>query len=649
MEKMKMQTTDIANENFLKLAALFPNAVTETIDENGEVVRAIDKDILMQEISTRVVEGNEERYQFTWPDKRQAMRLASTPIAATLRPCRDESVNFDTTQNLYIEGDNLDVLKLLRETYLGKVKMIYIDPPYNTGNDFVYDDDFAEDAGEFQFRDNQYDAQGNRLVQNTESNGRFHTDWLNMIYPRLKVAKDFLADDGIIFISIDEHEIVNIQKICDEVFGAGNNLGTIIWDKRNPKGEVAGVAQQHEYIVVYCKNFSEFNSANYFFRKKEHAQQMLSKAEALVKHYDLEKAGDLFKQWLKEHKNDFSGGELAYCFLDDQGQVYQPVSMAAPDKPETRSHRPLIHPVTNKPCPVPAKGWRYPDKSMDELLRKNLILFGKDENTQPRRKYLLLDNIQERVPSLLYFGGSDTTEGLLFDNPKPLYVISRLVESLGVKSEDIILDFFSGSATTANAVLKLNAEDGGKRKFIMVQLPEVCEEKSEAAKAGYKNICEIGKERIRRAGKKIKEEVGLTAANLDIGFRVLKLDSSNMEDVYYSPDKTRQDDLLSLISNIKPDRSPEDLLFQVMLELGVTLSSKIEECEISGKKVFKVADNFLIACFDENVTDEMVKAIAQEQPTYAVLRDSSFANDSVAANFEQIFATYSPDTVRRVL
>ena len=649
MEKMKMQTTDIANENFLKLAALFPNAVTETIDENGEVVRAIDKDILMQEISTRVVEGNEERYQFTWPDKRQAMRLASTPIAATLRPCRDESVNFDTTQNLYIEGDNLDVLKLLRETYLGKVKMIYIDPPYNTGNDFVYDDDFAEDAGEFQFRDNQYDAQGNRLVQNTESNGRFHTDWLNMIYPRLKVAKDFLADDGIIFISIDEHEIVNIQKICDEVFGAGNNLGTIIWDKRNPKGEVAGVAQQHEYIVVYCKNFSEFNSANYFFRKKEHAQQMLSKAEALVKHYDLEKAGDLFKQWLKEHKNDFSGGELAYCFLDDQGQVYQPVSMAAPDKPETRSHRPLIHPVTNKPCPVPAKGWRYPDKSMDELLRKNLILFGKDENTQPRRKYLLLDNIQERVPSLLYFGGSDTTEGLLFDNPKPLYVISRLVESLGIKSEDIILDFFSGSATTANAVLKLNAEDGGKRKFIMVQLPEVCEEKSEAAKAGYKNICEIGKERIRRAGKKIKEEVGLTAANLDIGFRVLKLDSSNMEDVYYSPDKTRQDDLLSLISNIKPDRSPEDLLFQVMLELGVTLSSKIEECEISGKKVFKVADNFLIACFDENVTDEMVKAIAQEQPTYAVLRDSSFANDSVAANFEQIFATYSPDTVRRVL
>lgn len=649
MKKMKMQTGDIANENFRKLAELFPNAVTETIDENGEVVRAIDKDILMQEISTRVVEGNEERYQFTWPDKRQAMRLASTPIAATLRPCREESVNFDTTKNLYIEGDNLDVLKLLRETYLGKVKMIYIDPPYNTGNDFVYDDDFAEDGDEFLFRDNQYDAQGNRLVQNTESNGRFHTDWLNMIYPRLKVAKDLLADNGIIFISIDEHEIVNIQKTCDEVFGSGNNLGTIVWDKRNPKGEVAGVAQQHEYIVVYCKNFSEFNSANYFFRKKEHAQQMLSKAEALVKHYDLEKAGDLFKQWLKEHKNDFSGGELAYCFLDEHGQVYRPVSMAAPDKPETRSHRPLIHPVTNKPCPVPAKGWRYPDKSMDELLRKNLILFGKDENTQPNRKYLLLDNIQERVPSLLYFGGSDTTEGLLFDNPKPLYVISRLVESLGVKSEDIILDFFSGSATTAHAVMKLNAEDGGNRKFIMVQLPEVCEEKSEAAKAGYKNICEIGKERIRRAGKKVKEEAGLAAADLDIGFRVLKLDSSNMEDVYYAPDKTSQDDLLSLISNIKPDRTPEDLLFQVMLEFGITLDSKIEETVISGKKVFKVAGNFLIACFDENVTDDVVKAIAQATPAYAVLRDSSFANDSVAANFEQIFATYSPDTVRRVL
>ena len=498
MEKMKFETVDGTVRNVDKIAEMFPQVVTEVLGEDGKLKRAVKWDVLKELLSGDYVEGG-ECYEFTWPGKRAAIAEAAKPIRKTLRPCKEESKNWDTTENLYIEGDNLEVLKLLQESYLGKVKMIYIDPPYNTGNDFVYKDNFTKDKDtsedELGLFDEETDnrTMSGELFHNTESNGRFHSDWCSMIYPRLQIAKDLLADDGIIFISIDEHEIVNIQKICDEVFGAGNNLGTIVWDKRNPKGEVAGVAQQHEYIVVYCKNFSEFNSANYFFRKKEHAQQMLSKAEALVKHYDLEKAGDLFKQWLKEHKNDFSGGELAYCFLDEHGQVYRPVSMAAPDKPEIRSHRPLIHPVTNKPCPVPAKGWRYPDKSMDELLRKNLILFGKDENTQPNRKYLLLDNIQERVPSLLYFGGSDTTEGLLFDNPKPLYIISRLVESLGVKSEDIILDFFSGSATAAHAVMKLNAEDSGNRKFIMVQLPEVCEAGSEAAKAGYKNICEIGK------------------------------------------------------------------------------------------------------------------------------------------------------------
>ena len=676
MEKMKMQTADIANENFLKLAALFPNAVTETIDESGEVVRAIDKDILMQEISTRVVEGNEERYQFTWPDKRQAMRLASTPIAATLRPCREESVNFDTTQNLYIEGDNLDVLKLLRETYLGKVKMIYIDPPYNTGNDFVYEDDFAEDGDEFLFRDNQYDAQGNRLVQNTESNGRFHTDWLNMIYPRLRLAKDLLADDGLIIINMDEHEIINLSKVCIELFGKDNDLGTIIWDKRNPKGDAKGVSYQHEYIILFAKNKASFLEKCKMMRPKKNAEIMLKKAAQLFKKvglsYSLENANADFQAWISTQK-DLSGGEAAYKYIDSKGNVYRTVSMAWPNNKKAPDDYfiPLIHPITGKPCPIPAKGWRNPSATMQKLMAAGEIVFGKDETKQPERKYLLEENMYENIPSLLYYGGSDTDMLLAmqvpFDTPKVVNIVKEHLLSF-TNAGDIVMDFFSGSATTAHAVMQLNAElkSSEKRSFIMVQIAEdldlnygnaPTDEKTVIEKAidfldsiGKSHyITEIGKERIRRAGKKIKEEAGLTAADLDIGFRVLKLDSSNMEDVYYAPDKTSQDDLLSLISNIKPDRTPEDLLFQVMLEFGITLDSKIEETVISGKKVFKVADNFLIACFDDNVTDDVVKAIAQATPSYAVLRDSSFVNDSVAANFEQIFATYSPDTVRRVL
>ena len=617
-----MQTGDIANENFLKLAALFPNAVTETIDENGDVVRAIDKDILMQEISTHVVDGNEERYQFTWPDKRQAMRLASTPIAATLRPCREESVNFDTTENLYIEGDNLDVLKLLRETYLGKVKMIYIDPPYNTGNDFVYDDDFAEDAGEFQFRDNQYDDQGNRLVQNTESNGRFHTDWLNMIYPRLKVAKDLLADDGVIFISIDDNEQENLKKICDEIFGGQNFIAQLVWERAYaPKNDARFISNSHDYVIMFAKSIEKFVIG-----------RLPRTAEANARYSNPD--------------NDPRG---VWKASDISVKTYN----AACDYPITTPSGRTVEPPTGR-C------WSLSKNAFLERLQDNRIWFGPDGNSTPSMKRFLSElKFDGMAPTSIMFykdvghsqeGAQEVTKLLdagVFDGPKPVRLLERVLTLANLKEDSIVLDFFSGSASTAHALIKRNAEKQSHCKFIMVQLPEQTGDK--ASNAGYKNICEIGKERIRRAGKKIKEEAGLTAGNLDIGFRVLKLDSSNMEDVYYSPDNTRQDDLLSLISNTKSDRSPEDLLFQVMLELGVTLSSKIEECEISGKKVFKVAGNFLIACFDENVTDEVVKAIAKEQPTYAVLRDSSFANDSVAANFEQIFATYSPDTVRRVL
>ena len=622
MEKMKMQTGDIANENFLKLAALFPNAVTETIDANGEVVRAIDKDILMQEISTCVVDGQEERYQFTWPDKRQAVRLASSPISATLRPCREESVNFDTTENLYIEGDNLDVLKLLRETYLGKVKMIYIDPPYNTGNDFVYDDDFAEDAGEFQFRDNQYDDQGNRLVQNTESNGRFHTDWLNMIYPRLKVAKDLLADDGVIFISIDDHEVENLKKLCDEIFGSQNFIAQLVWERAYaPKNDARFISNSHDYVVMFAKSIEQFVIG-----------RLPRTAEANARYSNPD--------------NDPRG---VWKASDISVKTYN----AACDYPITTPSGRIVEPPTGR-C------WSLSKNAFLERLQDNRIWFGPDGNSTPSMKRFLSElKFDGMAPTSIMFykdvghsqeGAQEVTKLLdagVFDGPKPVRLLERVLTLANLKEDSIVLDFFSGSASTAHALIKRNAEKQSHCKFIMVQLPEQTGDK--AANAGFETICEIGKERIRRAGKKVKEEAGLTAADLDIGFRVLKLDSSNMEDVYYAPDKTSQDDLLSLISNIKPDRTPEDLLFQVMLEFGITLDSQIEETVISGKKVFKVAGNFLIACFDENVTDEVVKAIAQEQPTYAVLRDSSFANDSVAANFEQIFATYSPDTVRRVL
>ncbi|HCH92148.1 MAG TPA: site-specific DNA-methyltransferase [Clostridiales bacterium] len=658
-----MMSMDNVQMNVEKIQKLFPNAVTEVL-RDGKPTLAIDFDVLKQELSAELIDDKEERYQMTWPDKKKSILLANTPISATLRPCKEESVDFDHTQNLYIEGDNLDVLKLLQETYLGKIKMIYIDPPYNTGNDFVYNDDFAMDSDEYADTSGQYDEQGNRLFQNTESNGRFHTDWLNMIYPRLKVAKDLLADDGVIFIHIDENEVYTLQVICNEIFGANNELGTIIWDKRNPKGAVVGVAYQHESILVYCKDKNAFATVP-FIKEKEHARMMIEKVAFLIKKYGGVNniVREEYKNWLKEHKKEFSGGEIAYNLIDDNGSIYRIVSMAAPDKPETRSHRPLIHPITQKPCAVSANGWRFTDATMDALVLSNRIEFGIDETTVPNQKYYLKDNMFEAFSSLLYFGGSDDAMGLPFDNPKPIYVAKKIIKSISDNCLTV-LDFFSGAATTAHAVMQLNAEDGGNRKYIMVQLPEKCDEKSEAYKAGYKTICDIGKERIRRAGKKILQESGVcrvesgvddnstlhtSNSTLDIGFRVLKLDSSNMKDVYYKPSDYSQGFLGQLEDNIKADRTPLDLLFQVMLDLGKPLSAKIEEREIAGKHVFVVDDNDLVACFDSNVTEDVVKTIAQLKPLYAVFRDSGLSSDSVGANFDQIFATYSPNTTRKVL
>lgn len=636
MEKLKMQTVNKADENFKKLAEMFPNALTEAKDENGEVVRAIDKDVLMQEISCKVVDGNEERYQFTWPDKKKSVILANAPINKTLRPCREESVDFDNTENLYIEGDNLEVLKLLQETYLGKIKMIYIDPPYNTGNDFVYNDEFGMRNEEWNEVSGNYDEDGNqitgKLEKNTESNGRFHTDWLNMIYPRLKIAKDLLTDDGVIFISIDDNELENIKKCCEEVFGESNFLANIVWKHtQQSKNDEPHFSRQYNHTLVYAKMKSSL--PNFYFKRTEEDNKNYSNPDADPK--GMWRSGDVRSPNYRK--------TLCYTITAPNGNIIQP----------------------------PTNGWRWSEESLRDKISTGEIKF-KSDNSGIIRKIYLCDQTG-RTPENLWegqqFGTTRQAASLIknlfdgvqvFDTPKPIELIKKMLE-IATGQDSIVLDFFSGSATTAHAVMQLNAEDGGNRKFIMVQLPEETDEKSEAYKAGYKNICEIGKERIRRAGQKIRNEqleiknegdnssLQTPNSSLDTGFRVLKCDTSNMKDVYYNPAEYEPSLFTSLEDNIKEDRTSEDLLFQVMLDLGVLLSSKIEETTIAGKKVFNVEDNYLIACFDDNVTEEVITEIAKQKPYYFVMRDSSMATDSVATNFEQIFAAYSPDTVRKVL
>lgn len=630
-----MHTPNKADENFQKLAALFPNAVTETINENGEVVRAIDKDVLMQEISTTVVEGKDERYQFTWPDKKKAVLAANSPIAKTLRPCRAESVDFDNTENLYIEGDNLDVLKLLQETYLGKVKMIYIDPPYNTGNDFVYNDNFAENTEDYLDRSGQFDEEGNRLVLNTESNGRFHTDWLNMIYPRLRLSKDLLTDDGVIFISMDEHEINNLKKICDEVLGDENFVADLIWANKEGGGSSDSklFRIKHEHILCYSKNIENIEIIG-----------------VPISNADRYKGSDEYERERGKY----------YLQKLGMGSIQYSASLDYPiETPDGTTIMPADNNGGKRAC------WRWSREKYERNKERGFIEIRKDSKgiwTVYTKQYMNCDNegnpinrTQRPMGIIEEYSSTQAAKllenmklGAFFNYSKPLELIKYLTERLALEDE-IILDFFSGSATTAHAVMQLNAEDGGNRKFIMVQLPEETDEKSEAFKAGYKNICEIGKERIRRAGAKIKEENPMTTAGLDTGFRVLKLDSTNMKDVYYNPDELTIETLMGTVDNIKEDRSPEDLLFQVMLDLGVLLSSKIEQTVIGGKTVYNVADGFLIACFDENVTEETITAVAKMKPYYFVMRDSSMASDSVAANFDQIFEAYSKDTVRKVL
>jgi adenine-specific DNA-methyltransferase len=615
MDKLKMHTPDLAEENYKKLAALFPDAVTETKDENGNTVRAIDKDVLMQEINAKVVDDGQERYQFTWPDKRKAVVLANAPIAKTLRFEKEKSVGRDGTpggtdsENIYIEGDNLDALKLLQETYLRKVKMIYIDPPYNTGNDFIYEDDFSQKASDYAENSGQTDEEGNRLVQNSESNGRFHTDWLNMLYPRLRIAKDLLTENGVIFISIDDNEQENLKKICDEIFGSQNFVFQIAWRRTDNQPNIGKIARVKEYILCFAKNISSLGLGKLPLTDK-------AKAE--------------------------------YRYQDEKGLFRRAILL---DKTRGRYH----YPVTTKSGNVLNGPWMKTEEEFRALDSKGAIYWTSGGDEQPYGKIYLSES-KGAIPNDFWgkeYGtnqrASLEVERLFgkrcFDFPKPVSLIATLL-TLGTEEDSIVIDFFSGSATTAQATMQVNAENRGNRKFILVQLPEICDSKSQAFKAGYKTICDIGEERIRRAGKKIKEETG---ADIDYGFRCFRVDSSNMKDVYYKPSDVKQGELDLFTDNIKEDRTPEDLLIQVMLDLGVLLSSKVEEEEIAGKKVFSVADGYLMACFDRDVTDDVVTAIARKHPFYAVFRDSSFSSDSVAANFEQIFDTYSPQTVRKVL
>lgn len=678
MDKLKMHTPNKADENFHKLAALFPDAVTETINENGEVVRAIDKDVLMQEISTTVVEGKDERYQFTWPDKKKSVLLANAPISKTLRPCREESMGKDGTpggfdsENLYIEGDNLEVLKLLQETYLGKVKMIYIDPPYNTGNDFVYEDDFAQSTDEYLANSGQFDEEGNRLVTNTESNGRFHTDWLNMIYPRLKLAKDLLTEDGAIFISIDENEVSTLKLVCDEVFGATNFIAELIW-AAGRKNDSKYISVSHEYVLCYFRNAEYMAEHKIVWReKKQGLTDIYAEYETLKKKYgcDFASMEKELKNWYKNLPDGHAAKDHSHYNKIDSNGIFFADNISWPGGGGPKYT--VLHPITKKPVKIPSRGWLTNENTMKEWIAQGRVEFGKDENSVPTLKSYLKDREYSVPYSVFYKDGRAASKRLatllgdkVFENPKDEEVIQRFIQFCAVNEGDIILDFFSGSATTAHALLRANVEQNINRKFILVQLPELIDPSKASSEKSKKvaqnavklldsihakhNICEIGKERIRRAGAKIKEENPMGTVDLDVGFRVLKCDTSNMKDVYYTPDEYNASMYDLLEDNIKDDRTPEDLLFQVMLDLGVLLSSKIEETVIAGKKVFKVEGNYLVACFDRDVTNEVIEAIAKQEPVYFVMRDSSLANDSVATNFDQIFETYSPHTVRKVL
>lgn len=615
MEKLQMHSPDLTQENIAKLRELFPGCVIEAADETGTVQLTVDFDQLRQELSDYIVEGPQERYQINWPGKREALATANAPIAKALRPSRGESVEFDTTRNLFIEGDNLDALKLLQETYLGQVKLIYIDPPYNTGNDFIYDDDFTERSSEYLIRSNQTDLQGGRLIANNESNGRFHSDWMSMMYPRLRLARNLLRDDGAIFISIDDEEVHNLRKLCDEVFGSDNFIAQFVWKARQFTDTRAktNVSTDHEYIVAYAKNMG-------------FAVRGVERDESKFANPDNDPRGE----WM-------SRSILGLATRDQRPNL----------------HYDVVDPGTGRVFPPnPSTGWRYSKEKMQELISEGRILFPTKDDGRPREKKFRSEMRSEFIAFRSIIDDVHTADGTqeirslfgadIFPFPKPVDLLARLVEQV-TSDGDMILDFFVGSATLAQSVMQVNASDGGKRSFVLVQLPEPCGEKSEAYKAGFRTIADIAKERIRRAASKVRNG-SLFADSLDTGFRVLKIDTSNMQDVYYRPDEVDQKDLLHAVDNIKPGRTAEDLLFQVLVDWGVDLTLPIRREAVQGKTVFFVDENALVACFDTGVTEELVKELAGREPLRVVFRDNGFVSDAVKINVEQVFRQLSPGT-----
>jgi adenine-specific DNA-methyltransferase len=622
MNKMKMHSPDLTRTNIDKLAELFPNCLVESRDEKGAVTRNIDFDQLRQEVTGSIVEGPQERYQLNWPGKREALLTANAPIAKTLRPCREESVDFDTTQNLFIEGDNLDALKLLQETYLNKVKMIYIDPPYNTGNDFLYADDFSEDAQNFLIRSNQKNEAGERLIVNSESNGRFHSDWLSMIYPRLRLARNLLAEDGLILISIDDHEVSQLRAICDEVFGHGNFVECLIWKRRYGGGaKEKHIVSIHEYVLIYAREISAIPEI--FIDLSD---------EQVVRYYKLK----------DENFEKFGAYRL---------QPLEPAGSMA-DRPNLRFS--VLAPDGSEVWP--ARQWLWGKEKFAEARERGILDFkNRDGKWQVSRKQYLRDpdGSQRKTKQIsiidgIYGQGASAELGELFGDkniflfPKPSALIKHLIGLVG--DDGIMLDFFSGSGSSANAVFDFNAENATNWRFIQVQLPEKCEESSSAFLAGYRTIADLSKERIRRAGTRVKANSPAIGQPVDTGFRVLKIDSSNMKEVFYTPDAVAQDQLFDQVNNIREDRTAEDLLFQVLLDWGVDLALPIAKEAIAGKTVYFVDGNALTACFDEGVSEDFVKLLAKREPLRMVFRDASFATDSVKINVEQIFKLMSPST-----
>ncbi|EOE6381915.1 site-specific DNA-methyltransferase [Edwardsiella tarda] len=620
MDKLKMHSPDMTQQNIEKIQALFPNCVTESKGADGELKLAIDFDQLKQELSNSIVEGPQERYQLNWPGKREALLTANAPIAKTLRPCREESVNFDTTENLFIEGDNLDALKMLQETYLGKVKMIYIDPPYNTGNDFIYSDDFSEKNDEFLLKSNQVDIDGNRLVANKDTNGRFHSDWLSMMFPRLKLARNLLRNDGVIFLSIDEKEVHNLRKLCDEIFGSSNFIAELIWERAYaPKNDAKFISNSHDYILMYAKEANDFTIGR------------LPRTEEANARY-------------KNPDNDPRG-------------VWKPSDISVKTYNADNDY-PITTPSGRVVEPPPGRCWRLSKKAFSERVNENRIWFGPEGNGVPAIKRFLSElKFEGMAPTSILFykevghsqEGAKEVVSLFegngqFDGPKPVRLLRRLINLSNASNNDIVLDFFAGSSSTAHAVLQGNSEEGTNRKFIMIQLPEECDVKSDAYKSGFKNIAEISKERIRRAGNKILGSDCHEAWNKDVGFRVLQVDTSNMSDVYYSPDQVSQGSLDLLVDNIKTDRTDEDLLFQVLLDWGVDLTLPIRKETIQGKTVFFVDDDALVACFDLRINEALIKELATKEPLRVVFRDDGFESDAVKINAEQIFKQVSPHT-----